>query len=62
VSQLQTKKQDSVEAKNVDVNPVMAILKHGIGMHKFIILLWLYHLCIYSAHIRLGSVVLLHVH
>jgi len=35
VSQLQRKKQNPVEAIKMDVNPVMAILKLGIGMRKY---------------------------
>jgi len=47
-----------VEAIKMDVNLVTAILKLGIGMHKFKMPLPSYHLCVYSAHICLGSVVL----
>jgi hypothetical protein len=50
-----------MKAINYDVNPVMEIIKHGVGMHKFKMLLCSCHLCIYSAHIRLGTVALLYV-
>ena len=54
--------QDSVKGINKNVNPIMAILKHGIGMHNFKMVLWSYRLCICLTHIHSVSVALLFVY